>query len=173
MTKFKNFGLLIPATIFAFVMWIGTLNAQHRGGPPSDEKKAEIEAMKVGFLTQKLELTPDEAKTFWPVYNQYQDELGKLRDSHRKERKAAKEDIDTMSDKEVEKLVDGEIVFRQSELDILKKYNSQFKSVLPMKKVEKLYRAEEDFKRELLQRIREKQGRGEGGPSPSRDDRKN
>ena len=140
------------------------------GGPPppvSDEKREEIEAMKVGFLTRKLELTSEEAKIFWPVYNQYQGELDKLRDSRRKERMAAKNEMEGMSDKEIEKIVDGEITFRQSELDVMKKYNSQFKSVLPMKKVAKLYRAEEDFKRELLHQLRYKRERS--GPPRDRD----
>src|SRR5690349_20149182 len=140
------------ALCLLFNLWIGVAMAQPGGGPPQGEKKEEIEAMKVGFLTQKLDLTPEEAKTFWPVYNQYQGELDKLREGHRQDRKAARDEMETMSDKDLEKIVDGEIAFRQSELDIMKKYNSQFKSVLPMKKVAKLYRAEEDFKRELLQR---------------------
>ena len=151
-------------------LWMVPAMAQPGGGPPlSPEKKEEIEAMKVAFLTRKLDLTPDEAKTFWPVYDQFQDELDKLREAHRKQRKAVKDEMDSMSDKEVEKVVDGEIVFRQAELDILKKYNSQFKTVLPMKKVAKLYRAEEDFKRELLQRIQERPKGGPGGPP--KDDR--
>jgi hypothetical protein len=60
-----------------------------------------------------------------------------------------------MPDKDVEKAVDTELGFRQNELDLLKKYHGQFKQVLPIKKVAKLYRAEEDFKRELLDRIKE------------------
>jgi len=139
------------------------------GQAPSTEKKEEIEAMKVAFITRKLDLTPDEAKTFWPVYNQFQGELDKIRESQRTQRKAARDEMDTMSDKDVEKVVDGEIAFRQSELDVLKKYNSQFKSVLPIKKVARLYRAEEDFKRELLQRIQER--RKEGAPGSPRDKR--
>ena len=60
-----------------------------------------------------------------------------------------------MGEKEIEKFVDSELTFRQSELDLLKKYHGQFKQVLPIKKVAMLYRAEEDFKRELLDRIKE------------------
>jgi hypothetical protein len=70
-----------------------------------------------------------------------------------------------MSDPEIEKFVDSEVAFRQAELDVLKKYQVQFKKVLPIRKVAKLIRAEEDFKRELLKRI---QDRPEGGPPPSK-----
>ena len=117
--------------------------------------RERVEAMKVGFLTQRLNLTPEEAKVFWPVYNKYQDELETLRKSRRENLVNAKMNFDSMADKDVEKAVDSELGFRQSELDLLKKYHGQFKQVLPIKKVAALYRAEEDFKRELLDKIKE------------------
>ena len=98
----------------------------------------------------------DEAKKFWPVYNQFQDELSSLRQKRRGDRREAKQDFDQLSDKEVEKVVDDEIVFRQSELDIIKKYHAQFKQVLPIKKVARLYQAEEDFKKELLRQLKDR-----------------
>lgn len=172
MKNLKNLNTKI-LFLFLFSFMLFEAVAQPAGPPPppmSPEKREEIESMKVAFLTRKLDLTPDEAKTFWPVYNQYQNELETIRDNHRKQRQDAREEMDKLSDKDLEKIVDGEIVFRQSELDVLKKYNTQFKSVLPMKKVAKLYRAEEDFKRELIQRIQER--RKEGTPGSPRGGRR-
>ena len=127
-------------------------------GPGLEERKENIEAMKIAFLTRKLDLSPEEAKKFWPVYNGFTDETKKLRKNRRENVRDAREDFDKMNDKEVEKLIDGEIVFRQQELDVMKKYHGQFKEVLPMKKVALLYKAEEDFKKELLERIKERRG---------------
>ena len=132
-----------------------TVFAQPQDEAPRKPARERVEAMKVGFLTQRLNLTPEEAKVFWPVYNKYQDELEVLRKSRRENLANAKLNFDEMPEKDVEKAVDSELGFRQSELDVLKKYHSQFKQVLPIKKVAKLYRAEEDFKRELLDRIKE------------------
>jgi hypothetical protein len=130
------------------------LNAQDR--PFLDDKKEEIEAMKIGFLTRRLNLSPEEAKTFWPVYNMFANDLQALRKNRREEKRHAKDEFLNMSDKEVEKLVDGEIAFKQSELDIIKKYHAQFKQVLPMKKIAILYKSEEEFKLELLKKIQER-----------------
>ena len=127
-------------------------------GPGLEERKENIETMKIAFLTRKLDLNPEEAKKFWPVYNGFTDETKKLRKNRRENVRDAREDFDKMNDKEVEKLIDGEIVFRQQELDVMKKYHGQFKEVLPMKKVALLYKAEEDFKKELLERIKERRG---------------
>ena len=120
--------------------------------------------MKIGFITDRLDLTPEEAKTFWPVYNQYQKELDDLRKKRREERHDAKQDFENLNDKEVEKVVDGEIAFRQNELDIQKKYHAQFKQALPIKKVALLYRTEEDFKRELLKKIQDRREIKQGRP---------
>jgi Spy/CpxP family protein refolding chaperone len=135
------------------------------GGPPplGDERKEQVEAMKVAYITSRLDLTPEEAQVFWPVYNQYRGELDKIRENRRREMKNAKDDLSGMSDAEIEKFVDGEVAFRQAELDILKKYHAQFKKVLPVRKVAKLYRAEEDFKRELLKRMQHDR---KDGPPP-------
>ena len=37
-----------------------------------EKKKEDIKAMKIGFITNELNLTPDEAQKFWPVYNEFQ-----------------------------------------------------------------------------------------------------
>lgn len=113
--------------------------------------------MKIAFLTKKLDLTPEEAQQFWPVYNQYTDKLQELRKKRRLDNKENRHNIDEMSDKDVEQAVDNEIVFRQKELDIQKEYHSKFKAVLPIKKVAKLYQAEEQFKRVLLDKLKRDQ----------------
>ena len=139
---------LIAVLIIAFPL---CLWAQRQ--PPPREK---VEALKIGFLTQRLDLTPDEAKSFWPVYNKFQDELEKVRKQRRETLRKPGENFDDMSDSEIEKMVDSEIILRQSELDIFKKYHPQFKQVLPIRKVAMLYKTEEDFKRKLLEMIKER-----------------
>jgi hypothetical protein len=121
-----------------------------------ENKKEEIETMKVAFITRKLNLSPDEARSFWPLYNQYQDELDNIRGKRREDLRAVRDEFVSMSDKEVEKYIENELQHKQSELDLLKKYHLLFKKIIPVRKVALLYRAEEDFKRELLRRIQEK-----------------
>jgi Spy/CpxP family protein refolding chaperone len=147
--------------LLAFI-GIAPLTLLAQGPPPPPEAREEIETMKIGFLTRRLSLTPDEAKVFWPVYDQYADELRELREAHRSRMRSIKEDSEVTKE-EWEKLADVEIQFRQQELDIMKKFHVQFKKILPPRKVAALYRAEEDFKRELIEKIRESR---KGGPPP-------
>ena len=131
------------------------------------ERKEDIEAMKVAFITKKLDLTPEEAQQFWPVYNQYNDKLNELRKKRREDHKQTKQNFDTMSDKEVEQVVDNEMAMRQKELDIQKEYHAKFKAVLPIKKVARLYTTEEQFKRVLLDKLKDKD-REKEKPAPGK-----
>ncbi|HZG01715.1 MAG TPA: Spy/CpxP family protein refolding chaperone, partial [Chitinophagales bacterium] len=139
-----------------------------------DDRKEKIEALKIGFITQELDLTPDEAQKFWPVYNRYEDELKALRKSRKTEMMNMRLNIDSLSDAEVSKAIDNELSFQQQEVELRKKYVSEFRKVLPTKKVARLLRAEQQFKLKLLQEVRDRRDgpRPDGprqGHSPRRD----
>ncbi|OFY97951.1 MAG: hypothetical protein A3K10_04475 [Bacteroidetes bacterium RIFCSPLOWO2_12_FULL_31_6] len=150
------------ALVFAAMLYAG-VQAQENPAPPTppkppkdmEHKKEMIEAMKTGFITRELDLSPEEAQKFWPIYNQYDNEMKTLQQANRKKMKNAKENFDQMADKDAELLVDDYIVEQQRELDIKKKYHVEFKKVLPIKKVGKLYHAEDKFKKELLERMKD------------------
>jgi len=148
--------LLSLLLIFSFQ----SLVAQPPGGPGGrgdrGEKMKDIESMKIAFITKRLSLSPEEAKTFWPVYDGFSSEIRSIREARFSKLKEAKGELDNMSDNDVDKLIEDDIAFRQQEVDVLKKYNPRFKQILPIKKVAKLYKAEEDFKRELLDKIRDR-----------------
>jgi Skp family chaperone for outer membrane proteins len=129
---------------------VGIVSAQ-KGGAPNREK---IEAMKVGFITQKLDLTSEEAQKFWPVYNRFAEEMEKSRKDFRGKMMEEVKDVDLMTDAEANKALNDMIAYKTSEVELFKKYNQEFKKVLPTKKVVKLYLAEQEFKRELLRKLK-------------------
>ncbi len=139
--------------VWLFIMLPAFVMAQSK-----ESKRDAIAAMRVAFITEKLNLSSAEAQVFWPVYNEYQDKLDAIRAARRKDFKDGKIAFDAMNDKEVEQLVDLDLAYRQRELDLQKVYHTKFKSILHIKKVAKLYRAEEEFKKELLKQIKEKNG---------------
>lgn len=156
------------STVCLLFIAVFAIAQPHKGdGPIPKERRDKIESMKVAFLTQRLNISSDEAKVFWPVYNQMSDELFQLREKRRTEIRQLRDDDANLTDKDYERMFDSDLVFRQAELDILKKYQPQLKKVLPLKKLAKLPRAEEDFKHELLERMKENRDNGDnrsGGP---------
>jgi hypothetical protein len=132
--------------------------------PSPQEQKDNIDAQRIGFITKELELTSVEAQVFWPVYNKYRTDLEILRKGRATELMAARVSFEDYSDEEVNKVIENEFSYRQKELDLSRKYNEEFKKILPLKKVAKLYRAEQLFKIYLLKDI--KQDKSGIGQSP-------
>jgi len=154
--KMKKIQLLLPTLLLISSIALaqpGQVDKMNKG-----ERKEKVEAMKIAYLTNKLELSPTEAQQFWPVFNEFEAKIQAIRQSRRKDSREGQDNLDQLSDKEVETLIDSEVAFRQKELDVMKEYHSKFKAVLPIRKVAKLYRAQEDFKRELLKKIQERKG---------------
>ena len=132
------------------------------GSTYGQDRKENVQAMKIAFITQKLDLTPQEAQLFWPLYNQYSEKTMELR-KKRRQGKPGREgnrenrpNLDSLSDKEVEQLVNNDMAIRQKELDLQKEYHEKFKAVLPIKKVAKLYAAEEQFKIVLINKLKDR-----------------
>ncbi len=136
---------IIASLLFLSLFASDMVSAQNR--------KDEIKARKVEYITSKLDLSVEEAEKFWPIYNEFQDKKKNLR----KERRALKPDksFDEMNDQEIETLMDKHFEYKQKELNLEKEYMNKFKTVLPIKKVAKLRIVEEQFKKELLKRLKE------------------
>lgn len=145
--------------VLAFISLSAIVYSQPMGPPPKEkprqEKQDNIEAMKIAYLTNKLQLTPEEAQKFWPVYNQYTDKLQELRKKRKMDNREAKKNFDELTDKELEAAIENEFAYRQKELDIQKEFDSKFKSVLTIRKVSQLYHAEEQFKRVLIDKLKD------------------
>ena len=89
--------------------------------PPKDGmKKEKIASLKVGFITNELKLTTKEAEVFWPVYNQFDNEISTLRNNFRKEIIQFKEKT-SVSESEADAFITFQLNMKQQEVDILKK----------------------------------------------------
>jgi hypothetical protein len=126
-------------------------------------KREQLEALKVAHITEKLALTPDEAQTFWPLFNEMEVKMKAMRKARRKNREDTKANHNQMSDKQLMAAIDAELDFEQEELNLKKEYSTKFSTVLPIKKVVLLHEAQDGFKRKLLMVAKEK--RREGKPA--------
>jgi hypothetical protein len=142
--------LILVALGFIFLMPVAP--AQDNLSP---EKRQQLEAFQVAFITRRLSLTPNEAKLFWPVYDSYKAELEKNKREMRRRQLSARGNFYQMSDAELEELADALMENQKKEYDIRARYHEQFKEVLPIRKVVLLYKAETDLNRELLKKIQE------------------
>jgi hypothetical protein len=114
--------------IFIVVLVFSTFTALYA----QDGEK--IQALKIAFITQKLELTTDEAQKFWPVYNQYEGEI-----------------------RGTQAINNGNALESEEKLlNIRKKYKPSFEKVIGQQKLNKLFNAEKDFRTVLIHRLKDR-----------------
>ena len=113
--------------------------------------KERMEAQRAAFITQRLNLTPEEAQQFWPIYNQLTEKLQQIRNADKDEKKP----LDEMTDAEAEKTIAASFDKESRELELKKEYFQRLKKVISIKKIAKLYRVEREFKGELVKRLNE------------------
>lgn len=115
--------------------------------------KDKVEALRVNFISKKLELTGNESEKFWPVYNEYNDKIKAVRKNLRQSYRKASENL---SEKEADDLNQLDLKSKQAEVDLHKTYSEKIKSIIGVKKLVKLRTAEEEFKRQIINSIKEK-----------------
>ncbi len=131
-------------------------------GPPTEGQKKErmekIKAAKVAFITQQLELTPEEAEKFWPVYNQWDADKKSLREKNKLEKKP-----NMLTDKEAEQLILNQLAMEEDLVKLNKDYYFKLKEIISPNRILKLHRAEKQFRKRLLKRLNAQKKRRSGG----------
>lgn len=154
--------LLLILLIFCVT---GVVNAQRfPGGPPPsyEEKEAKIKAHKIAFITEKLNLSPNEAQDFWPVFNEYDQKNGEIKKSMKEIKKKLRK-MDSMTDEDIATAMNDMLDLQKQEVTLREEYHAKFLKVIGVRKTALLYKAEREFKKVLLGKLR-----GEGPPPPPR-----
>lgn len=107
--------------------------SQSSGGDDNNR----IEVVKKGYITQELNLTPEESKNFWPVYNNYADEIRQARNQY----------------------PNDEVAFEKKVVEIKENYKGNFKKVLGSNKqrLNKVYTTDKQFNNALRNELKNRQ----------------
>lgn len=129
----KKFILSITL-LFSF---LGAAMAQ----PPQD-REDKVKALYVAYITREINITADEAKVFWPVYDLYEGEIKTAVSSNKEE---------------LEK--------QQAVLNIKKKFQDRFQKVIGSDRTNEFFVKDAEFRRRMIERLRDmrqKSGKGKG-----------
>lgn len=144
--------------LLGLVLLTGSLFAQPDFPPEEDGPHHEkIMAARIGFITEKLELTSEEAMKFWPVFNEFDAKKKAIRKAYKPTVKP-----DEMNEQQANAFLDNMLKAKEEQLALEKEYLNKFKEVLPVKKVVKLGRVEHQFKQKLLNRMHRDKGMHRG-----------
>ncbi len=120
----------------------------------------KIKALRTAHITQALDLTPSEAEKFWPVYNMHNNKIEAIRKKERREIIAVvRSEAGSLSDADANALIDKMLDFKTQELEFKKVLVEELRNVIPPQKILKLRKAEDDFRRILVQKLKERRGK--------------
>ncbi|GAB3557373.1 hypothetical protein GCM10027577_46370 [Spirosoma fluminis] len=136
----------------AWISWlIGFVLLAHVSIAQDPSGRQKIESAKIAMITNRLNLTTDQAPQFWAVYNEYN---GKKHELNRRIRQLGNEP--SRNNLNNNQLVDGlrEInATKQKLADLDEEYMGRFLKVITPAQLNELYKTERDFNRVLMNRL--------------------
>lgn len=111
----------------------------------NDDNEDRMKALKIAYITEKLELNSETSKLFWPVYNEYHNKKSQQRSRYKPSK-----NIYDMNEAESVNYVNDCLDAETQMLKLNKKFHEDLNSILTPQQIARLHAAEYDFKRKIL-----------------------
>lgn len=142
-------------TALLFLLFVAALTFGQR--KPDKEK---IKSLKVAYITERLDLSSNEAQAFWPIYNAHEEKMEAFRQRERTQIYRKLRDMESLSDNEIDGLYQDLVSLEKEKYQVRQQFLEDMRKVISAKKTFLLLKTENGFKRRLLQQYRQKQGGG-------------
>lgn len=141
----------ISFIIFIFTIALNSKIEAQDEFPNGSRGREKIKAAKIGLITNRLNLTEEQSKTFWIVYDEFDKKRSEIRKNIR-QMTAESRNITTTDDKI---LVDIKEIMslKQKEVDLEKEYLSKFLKTINIRQVSELYKTEQLFNQMLVKKL--------------------
>jgi hypothetical protein len=113
----------------------------------NQDPERRVENVKISFIRSRLNLPPEQAHKFFPVYREYQQELSNVRKLKR---------MNNLSGANGQEQVNKELMYENEIVQIKIKFNNAFLKILTPDKVSELYKSEREFTDELVRQLSER-----------------
>jgi len=132
------------------MVWPFLVSAQDKSADNMQILVEKLHADKKLLVAENMQLTETEAKAFWPLYDQYQNELFLLRARTLKLINDYGEAYEKMTDNKAKKLLDEYMTIEGLGLKLRQTYLAKFRNVLPETKVLRYYQIENKINAVLM-----------------------
>jgi Spy/CpxP family protein refolding chaperone len=131
-----------PMAALAVICVLAMAPSAHAQNAPATQKQLDLAAARAerkAMVGENMNLTPAEAKTFWPLYDAYEGKMDKIEDRHIKEVKDYAKSYKNLTDAAAAKKLDEVMQIAQARLDVQKEFIPQFRGILPGIKVTRFF----------------------------------
>ena len=136
-------------TLLCFMLIIGTFTST-AFAQPRRMNMADYEKRKTEYIIKEAGLTQEEAKKYFPLYNEVTKKKFELHKKHRDKVENMKQTNVTMSDEEYRLLLENDVDVKIKEAELDKEYSDKLEKVLSP---EKLYRAQQAERKFMQQEV--------------------
>ena len=143
-TIMKKISVIITILIVFF-----TPNIQAQDDYPRGKDK--IRAAKVGLITNRLNLSEEQAKTFWIVYEEFDKKRSDIRKNIR-QMTAESRNI-TASDDKISADLKEVLSLKQKAVDVEKEYMPKFLKTINIRQLSELFKTEQLFNQMLVKKL--------------------
>lgn len=116
--------------------------------PSIDPEK--LQAARIAFITTRIDLKPEQAEKFWPIYNQYNDG----REKTMRQLSELGRGMESISEEEAKTRIQKRFQYQAELLEKEKSFVNDVSKVLSSKQILMLNNIARDFNRQLYQRGR-------------------
>ena len=140
-----------------FLLGIHAVQAQDVTPPEKQDSKMldKINAARIAMISEKLKLSPAQAEKFWPVYREFVDQRMELRKQFKEAEH--KQDVNKPQGERDQELIKLGLQLKQQNVDLEKNYSERLLKVITAQQLLTIPKAEEEFRRMLLQRLQDRE----------------
>jgi len=95
--------------------------------------RSDIRTQKTAIITQAMHFSDEQAKVFWPIQRDYENQLSKITDQRIEVIKEYARDYDTMDDAKANRLAERYLALDADRLALKERYYKKFKKALGAK----------------------------------------
>ncbi len=145
---------LLTSLLLFFIAITASAQEQQKGRPHFSPE--EFQAKQKAYITEKAELTPEEAEAFFPLFFELQKKKFDLERGARKDFK--KQRNEQMTEEECRKFVYNMADVKIEIAKLEREYADKYLEVIPASKVRRVQHAENSFQRDLMKKMMEQRG---------------
>lgn len=141
--KFKNMKKLLLITPLLLMCMLSM--AQRTQGQTYDKEK--LEAARIAFITNRIDLNPEQAEKFWPVYNKFQEERTQILEQISSINRSSRNQ--EMTDAKAKELIEKKLKLQQQALEVERLFYEDITKVIQPAQALRLGNVNRDFTRQV------------------------
>ena len=131
-----------------------------------EQKKEEMKSKKKDYISENLNLSSKKDKSFWPIYNEFQDEMESIKKDRRKIMFDIKKNFESSSEEELDSILNRLELIDEKEYKTKTSYHVALSKTLNAKERTLLIMSELNFKREQTMSARDSRDKNKSVTDP-------